>query len=67
MLVLGGGGYKIKNVARLWTYETGVLLGALTSVVWLSEHFHFPVLIPLIFGRYLHALLELCPLTTACE
>ena len=27
MLVLGGGGYKIKNVARLWTYETGVLLG----------------------------------------
>lgn len=27
MLVLGGGGYKIKNVARLWTYETGALLG----------------------------------------
>mmetsp|Transcript_24573 Transcript_24573/g.53697 ORF Transcript_24573/g.53697 Transcript_24573/m.53697 type:complete len:450 (+) Transcript_24573:336-1685(+) len=27
MLVLGGGGYKIKNVARCWTYETGVLLG----------------------------------------
>ena len=31
MLVLGGGGYKIKNVARLWTYETGVLLGKGTS------------------------------------
>ena len=30
MLVLGGGGYKIKNVARLWTYETGALLGKLT-------------------------------------
>jgi histone deacetylase 1/2 len=28
MLVLGGGGYKIKNVARLWAYETGTLLGA---------------------------------------
>ncbi|MEW5297115.1 MAG: hypothetical protein WDW36_000343 [Sanguina aurantia] len=27
LLVLGGGGYKIKNVARCWTYETGVLLG----------------------------------------
>ncbi|GAX82654.1 hypothetical protein CEUSTIGMA_g10080.t1 [Chlamydomonas eustigma] len=27
MLVLGGGGYKIKNVARLWAYETGCLLG----------------------------------------
>ena len=27
MLVLGGGGYKIKNVARLWAYETGALLG----------------------------------------
>lgn len=27
LLVLGGGGYKIKNVARCWAYETGVLLG----------------------------------------
>ena len=26
MLVLGGGGYTIRNVARCWTYETGVLL-----------------------------------------
>lgn len=25
-LVLGGGGYTIKNVARTWAYETGVLL-----------------------------------------
>lgn len=28
LLVLGGGGYKIKNVARCWAYETGVLMGA---------------------------------------
>jgi histone deacetylase 1/2 len=28
MLVLGGGGYKINNVARCWTYETGRILGA---------------------------------------
>lgn len=26
LLVLGGGGYTIKNVARCWTYETGTLL-----------------------------------------
>ena len=27
MLVLGGGGYKINNVARCWAYETGNILG----------------------------------------
>ncbi|CRG96804.1 histone deacetylase 1, putative [Plasmodium gallinaceum] len=26
LLVLGGGGYTIRNVARCWTYETGVVL-----------------------------------------
>jgi len=26
MMVLGGGGYTIKNVARCWTYETAVCL-----------------------------------------
>lgn len=28
MLVLGGGGYTLRNVPRVWTYETAVLLGA---------------------------------------
>ncbi|GAA93406.1 hypothetical protein E5Q_00047 [Mixia osmundae IAM 14324] len=28
LLVLGGGGYTIKNVSRCWTYETSVLLDA---------------------------------------
>lgn len=28
MLVLGGGGYRINNVARCWAYETGRILGA---------------------------------------
>lgn len=28
MLVLGGGGYTVHNVARCWAYETGVLCGA---------------------------------------
>ncbi|KAJ3114532.1 Histone deacetylase 3 [Phlyctochytrium bullatum] len=27
MLVLGGGGYTVRNVARAWTYETGVCCG----------------------------------------
>lgn len=27
MLVLGGGGYTIRNVARCWCYETSLLLG----------------------------------------
>lgn len=26
LLVLGGGGYTVRNVARLWTYETSILL-----------------------------------------
>lgn len=28
MLVLGGGGYTLRNVSRCWTYETGKLMGA---------------------------------------
>lgn len=28
MLVLGGGGYTIRNVARCWAYETATLLDA---------------------------------------
>lgn len=27
VLVLGGGGYTMRNVARTWAYETGLLLG----------------------------------------
>ena len=26
-LILGGGGYTIRNVSRCWTYETAVVLG----------------------------------------
>ncbi|KAJ1928118.1 histone deacetylase [Tieghemiomyces parasiticus] len=28
-LILGGGGYSIRNVSRAWTYETGVAVGKL--------------------------------------
>ena len=31
MLVLGGGGYTIRNVARCWAYETAVVLGETLS------------------------------------
>jgi histone deacetylase 1/2 len=31
MLVLGGGGYKISNVARCWAFETGTVLGETLS------------------------------------
>jgi len=31
MLVLGGGGYNIRNVSRCWTYETSVLLDTTVS------------------------------------
>ena len=27
MVILGGGGYTIQNVARCWVYETGLTLG----------------------------------------
>lgn len=27
LMILGGGGYTIRNVARCWAYETGCLLG----------------------------------------
>ena len=39
MLVLGGGGYKISNVARCWAYETGCLLGKLPALsVGIQQH-----------------------------
>eukprot|EP00484_Ammonia_sp_Unknown_P021381 CAMPEP_0197044322 /NCGR_PEP_ID=MMETSP1384-20130603/20396_1 /TAXON_ID=29189 /ORGANISM="Ammonia sp." /LENGTH=479 /DNA_ID=CAMNT_0042475757 /DNA_START=21 /DNA_END=1460 /DNA_ORIENTATION=- len=32
MLVVGGGGYNIKNVARLWCYETSILCNQAQSI-----------------------------------
>ncbi|XP_063899874.1 histone deacetylase 3-like [Zophobas morio] len=41
-LVLGGGGYTIRNVARCWTYETGVLLDAqLNHVLPMNDYFEY--------------------------
>ncbi|CAB4433913.1 unnamed protein product [Rhizophagus irregularis] len=33
LLVLGGGGYGVPNVARCWTYETGILLEVLNFLI----------------------------------
>ncbi|CAJ0762552.1 2001_t:CDS:2, partial [Entrophospora sp. SA101] len=43
LLVLGGGGYKIHNVARCWTYETSILLETElpTELPKNSKYFHF--------------------------
>ncbi|EGD78339.1 histone deacetylase 3 [Salpingoeca rosetta] len=41
-LILGGGGYTIRNVARCWTYETGLLVGAeLSNEIPFGEYFPF--------------------------
>ncbi len=43
MLVLGGGGYTVRNVARCWAYETGVsILGtAMDPVLPTNDYFQF--------------------------
>ncbi len=45
LMVLGGGGYTVRNVARCWAYETGVCLGIIQGptyayVYHLIESFH---------------------------
>lgn len=42
LILLGGGGYTIKNVARAWTYETACALGVEDTLdVHLPWHEHF--------------------------
>ncbi|CAL4060493.1 unnamed protein product, partial [Meganyctiphanes norvegica] len=43
LLVLGGGGYTPKNVARCWAYETGILVDAEmpTDIPYNSEYFQY--------------------------
>ena len=45
-LVLGGGGYTMRNVARTWAYETGVLVGQeLDPVLPFNEYYEVRVLL----------------------
>lgn len=42
LLVLGGGGYTIRNVSRCWAYETAVLLGKdLANDLPYNEYYEF--------------------------
>ena len=42
MLVLGGGGYTLRNVPRVWTYETSVLLGTeVKDVLPYNDYFEY--------------------------
>jgi len=42
MLVLGGGGYNIRNVSRCWTYETAVLLNhQLSNSIPYNDYFEY--------------------------
>jgi histone deacetylase 1/2 len=42
MLVVGGGGYTIRNVARTWAYETGVVLGKeLDEMLPFNDYFEY--------------------------
>lgn len=55
-LVLGGGGYTMRNVARTWAYETGVLVGQeMNSVLPYNEYYEVRIL-PLHFGTLLTSL-----------
>ncbi|XP_074353163.1 histone deacetylase 6-like [Apium graveolens] len=42
LMVLGGGGYTIRNVARCWCYETGVAVGEeLDNKLPYNEHYNY--------------------------
>lgn len=42
LLVLGGGGYTIRNVARCWAYETGVCLGeAMDNTIPYNDYYEY--------------------------
>lgn len=42
LVLLGGGGYTIENVARCWTYETGLMLGhKIDNQIPLADQFRY--------------------------
>jgi hypothetical protein len=42
VLILGGGGYTIRNVARCWTYETSILIDhELTNELPMNDYFEY--------------------------
>lgn len=67
MLMLGGGGYTIRNVARCWTYETAVALdteipnGNSSRPGWAGWELTF--LCPWVHTTFLFSLSTIPPLT----
>lgn len=53
LLILGGGGYTVKNVARCWTYETAVLVDQQQTIS--------PVLPSTAYDKYFHPDYKLHP------
>lgn len=49
LLLVGGGGYTIRNVARCWTYETAVALDTDVSNGKLSTFFSLNLIIIFVF------------------
>lgn len=42
LLMLGGGGYTIRNVSRCWTYETSIALGVeIANILPYNDYFEY--------------------------
>ena len=41
LLVLGGGGYTIRNVSRCWTYETSVPWAVMSQMTFHNDYLEF--------------------------
>ncbi len=38
LIILGGGGYTVKNVARCWAYETGICVNKIINSVYIKQY-----------------------------
>lgn len=54
LLLLGGGGYTIRNVARCWTYETSIALGVEIANGRLRDRSSFQILVLIMCVLYIH-------------
>lgn len=54
LLLLGGGGYTMRNVSRVWAYETGLAVGVELS----SGEAFFPPFIFILFLVVTHTLIQ---------
>lgn len=54
LLLLGGGGYTIRNVARCWTYETSIALGVEIANGRLRDRRSFQIPVHIMCVLYIH-------------